>query len=252
MRSVAIYLLRPRKHARMRRLYRAFIEPGTLVFDIGAHVGDRTRIFAALGARVVALEPNPSLVPFLERTVGRRSGVTVVAAAVGARPGSATLHIARTNPTLSTVSADWARRMAELPAWGGYRADSQVRVPVTTLDALIERFGVPAFVKIDVEGTEDEVVAGLSQPIAALSFEAIPDRPEAALRTLERLESLGAYRYAFSVGESLRIEAWRNGDAMRRRILALPAGTIPGDVYVVSEEVYRNVLRNTHELLMPS
>ena len=44
-------------------------------------------------------------------------------------------------------------------------------VPVTTLDALIERHGVPSFVKVDAEGFEEEVLQGLSRSIKALSFE---------------------------------------------------------------------------------
>ena len=48
--------------AAMDALYRQFIEPGDLVFDIGAHVGDRVSSFRRLGARVVAVEPQALLI----------------------------------------------------------------------------------------------------------------------------------------------------------------------------------------------
>jgi 16S rRNA A1518/A1519 N6-dimethyltransferase RsmA/KsgA/DIM1 with predicted DNA glycosylase/AP lyase activity len=59
VRSLAIYRAIPLRQHRLRRLYRAFVARGDLVFDIGAHAGNRTRAFASLGCRVVAVEPQP-------------------------------------------------------------------------------------------------------------------------------------------------------------------------------------------------
>ena len=58
-RSLRIYHGDKERHAAMDRLYGAFLSPGDLAFDIGAHVGDRISSFRRLGARVVALEPQP-------------------------------------------------------------------------------------------------------------------------------------------------------------------------------------------------
>ena len=55
-RSLAIYRGQIRKRRRARAPYVEFVRPGGLCFDIGAHPGDRTGHFPALGARVVALE----------------------------------------------------------------------------------------------------------------------------------------------------------------------------------------------------
>ena len=70
-----------------------------------------------------------------------------------------------------------------------------MRVQVVTLQTLIERYGEPAFVKVDVEGFEAEVLAGLATPVRALSFEYLPATREIALDCLERLALLGRYRY---------------------------------------------------------
>jgi protein-L-isoaspartate O-methyltransferase len=63
VRSLGIYYgSRQRSRAAaMDALYRQFVKPGDLVFDIGAHVGDRVAAFRRLGARVVAVEPQPAL-----------------------------------------------------------------------------------------------------------------------------------------------------------------------------------------------
>lgn len=45
--------------ARRMAFYKQWIKPGDLVFDIGANIGNRTRVFADIGARVVAVEPLP-------------------------------------------------------------------------------------------------------------------------------------------------------------------------------------------------
>ena len=55
----------------MRRFYRPFVPAGGLAFDIGAHTGNRLHAFLALGARVVAVEPQPELVARLERRFGK-------------------------------------------------------------------------------------------------------------------------------------------------------------------------------------
>jgi hypothetical protein len=62
LRSLRIYYGDGKRRAAMDRLYGEFVRPGDLVFDVGAHVGDRIAAFRRRGARVVAVEPQPALV----------------------------------------------------------------------------------------------------------------------------------------------------------------------------------------------
>ena len=58
-RSLDVYYGDPARDAAMDKLYRGFLRPGDIAFDIGSHVGDRIGSFRRCGARVVALEPQP-------------------------------------------------------------------------------------------------------------------------------------------------------------------------------------------------
>jgi FkbM family methyltransferase len=240
-RSLAIYYGNPWRARRFRRLYAPFLGPGSLGFDIGAHVGNRVRCWRALGARVVAVEPQPDPLRVLALLYGRDPAVTLVPEAVGAAPGLAPLWISDRHPTLSTLSADWAAAVGQGRDFRGVRWRRAQDVPVTTLDALIQRFGTPDFVKIDVEGLEAEVLAGLGQPLPALSFEYLLAARERALACLDRLETLGDYRFNWSPGESHRLASphWLDAPGMRAVLSGHASLPGSGDVYAWRADVAR-------------
>jgi len=207
----------PGKHRRMRRRYGEFLGPGDLGFDIGAHVGSRVRAWRRLGARVIAVEPQPDFVRILRLFFGRDAGVTVVPVAVGARAGRARLALSTATPTVSSMSPDWIESVAADRSFARVRWDRSVEVEVTTLDDLIAVHGEPAFCKIDVEGFEVDVLAGLNRPLRALSFEYLPPAHDAALAALDLVERLGAaaggYVYNYSPIETMRLASERWLDA---------------------------------------
>jgi hypothetical protein len=156
-----------------------------------------------------------------------------VPAACGARSGTVTMHLNSTNPTVSTASSHFIQAAGGAAGWEGQRWDSAIEVPSTTLDALIAAHGVPAFTKIDVEGYEDAVLAGLSRPLPALSFEFTTIERQVALRCLDRLTSLGAYGFDVTLaeGQPLALGRWVSGAEMAEYLLALPHEANAGDVH---------------------
>lgn len=232
-RSIRIYHLDRAHHWAMDRLYRHFIRPGDLVFDIGAHVGDRVSSFRRLGARVVALEPQPGPARVIRFLHGRDPAVTLLPVAAGAKAGRLLLQVNSRNPTVSTASATFVANARGAPGWEGQEWDRSLEVEVVTLDELIQRFGIPAFIKIDVEGFEDQVLLGLSTPVRALSFEFTTIARAVAQRCLDRLSALAPYRFDYALGETqkLVLGRWVDAETMARILAELPHEANSGDVY---------------------
>jgi FkbM family methyltransferase len=233
LRSFVVYW-RPGRQRGLQELYAPLVEEGDLVFDIGAHLGDRTMAFVGLGARVVALEPQPLIARWLRRVVREHGRVTIREEAVGRERGTARLAVSQRTPTVSTLSARWQERVAEgNPGFERVRWDQAVEVPVVTLDELIETYGMPRFCKIDVEGHEPEVLAGLSSALPALSVEFVPGDLSATMACIKRLTQLGRYEYNVVVGEGRAFEwaRWQEPETVIVWLSEGASGSRSGDVY---------------------
>jgi FkbM family methyltransferase len=221
-------LLRPEAAAHrqhVRTFFSQFVNHDDLVYDIGANDGRYTGIFLELGARVVAVEPNPALAKILRE----RFRVEVEKLAVGAEPGFSELHLGEAD-ILSTLSTEWmdiARREQLSNKWNG----ETIAVSVSTLDSLVARHGVPRYVKIDVEGYEPEVLRGLSQAIAIVSFEVQGPALHMAADCVDILDRLAPYKFNVSPLDQHRLATeWLPGAQMLERLPAL-LGDGHGDVF---------------------
>jgi FkbM family methyltransferase len=234
-RSMWLYR-RPGRLRGLMQLYRPFVSRGDLVFDIGAHLGDRTRAFRRLGARVVALEPQPGLMQWLRRFHGSDDEVVLCARAVGERRGHARLALSETHPAVASLSAQWRREVSRHHSgFEAVRWPRSIEVDVVTLDDLIAAHGRPAFCKIDVEGHEAAVLEGLSEPLPALSFEFVAGALERADQCIDSLERLGSCRYNAVAGERREYlwSQWRPARAVREWLAAGAGGLASGDLYAI-------------------
>lgn len=235
IRSLRIYYCDSQRAEAMDRLYRGFVQPNDLVFDVGAHVGDRVASFRRLGAHVVAVEPQHAMTSVLRLLYGLSPKVTIEAVAVGREPGRARILINADNPTVSSVSAAFVEAAHNAPGWETQRWTNSAEIDVTTLDALIARHGRPAFIKLDVEGFEAEALQGLSQPVRALSFEFTTIQREVAFACIERCKALGYSRFNAALGESQALMSqWMAADEIARWLAELPQSANSGDVYAIA------------------
>ena len=234
LRSIAMYYWKPFNRRRLRKFYAQFVQKGDLCFDIGAHLGNRSDAWLQLGARVVALEPQPSCIHFLTKKFDKNNQFILVEKAVGQSSGTATLHISSLTPTVTTLAKkDW-RNMIDNETSYKVKWDKSVEVPVVTMDALINEYGIPAFCKIDVENLELEVLLGLSKAIPALSIEFFSKTMSRTIACIDHLETLALYEYNWSFGESQKMDAivWVDSNKAKSNLLSFDDERIPsGDLY---------------------
>jgi len=232
-RSLLIYHGIPFRKRRLAQFYRPFIQPNDLCFDIGSHVGNRLAAWTKLGANVVALEPQPHLMHFLQYWYGHRQDIILLQEAAGANPGEATMFVSTRNPTVTSLSQSWINKVRHEDSFARVKWDQKLEVKITTIDQLIQDYGVPAICKIDVEGYELQVLQGLSYPIPTISFEFIPAAIALAQDCVLRLSEIGNYRYNLSSGEryQMKLTTWLSANEM----LAIMSDSLrsgrSGDIY---------------------
>lgn len=218
----------------MLTFYRRFVSPGDVCFDVGANMGNRVKVFLELGAKVVAVEPQRRCAEMLQTGFGRHPDFTLLSVALGSEEGVAEMKISKEH-TLSSLSTEWIEAVQESGRFAQYSWDEVETVPITTLDSLVKQYGVPSFVKIDVEGFEFQVVSGLSVPLKSLSLEFTPEYIESTVKAIAHLASLGEIKLNYSVGESMTFvrEDWLSSEEMISLLRGLKIDNdVFGDVYI--------------------
>jgi FkbM family methyltransferase len=224
---------RTRSRGDMLAFYSQIVTEGDLCFDIGANVGDITEILVELGARVVCVEPQDTCLQHLRDRFGNNKHVIIVGKAVADSEGYSELYVCEDAPTISTMSSRWINegRFSHDYKWTARR-----RVPMTTLDALILLHGLPAFCKIDVEGSEKRVLDGLSRRIPLISFEFTREFFDDAKKCMNRLSSMGSVEINCSLGESMKFlfRTWVTPNELCEALCPMENQLLWGDIYAKS------------------
>ncbi len=217
----------------MAGFYRGVLPSGALVFDVGANVGVFSSVFASLGARVVAVEPNSDCVRHIQISYATQK-IEVIQAAVGSRNGLAVLNLSDERDDLSSLSQEWIGVMEREHTEYKDLWAKQVTVPLLTLDTLIEHYGVPDFIKIDVEGFEEFVLDGLSAQPPLLSFEFHAASPDVTMRCLDKsvFGPESAFNFAFGDPTRFELAGWVRREELKAILGRLEKRDKYGDVFV--------------------
>jgi FkbM family methyltransferase len=171
-----------------------------LIFDIGANIGNTVSQFNTVANKVICFEPNPILVNHLKNRFINDS-VIVDERGVSNKGGTQTFKISNAD-TISTLSEDWVTnsRFTESYIW-----DNHIQIETVTLDSIIEQYGIPDYVKIDVEGHEYELLTSFTKflPDTLFSFEWAEEQKSKIDLTMQHLNKLGYDSFAFTDADEI-------------------------------------------------
>ena len=203
-RSYFIYHCIPFRYLQSWNFYHTIIGHGSIVWDIGAHLGNRSRVWLNLGADVTAFEPHPACAALLENWFGSCPRFNLRRCALGSEAGEKILYLSDVHPTLSSVSADWVSRMEKHPRFERIKWNRQLRIEIVSAESEVRRRRLPEFVKIDVEGSERDVLEGFKELPRALCFEFLPADRQNAFGCISFLESRHQWHWNYVIGECFR------------------------------------------------
>jgi FkbM family methyltransferase len=212
-----------RKEVEFYRKVLRGLNKGSWIFDIGANQGHKSDVFLRLGARILAIEPDPSNQKILKQKFLdyrlKKKPVTIVGKAVSDKSGRATFLVDEPGSAKNTLNQKWADSLRSDPSRFGktlaFKGRSEVET--VTLEDLIHLYGKPYYVKIDVEGHEVNVLKGMQTAVPFLSFEVnLPEFREEAvecIRILDRMASGGDFNQTPDCSHGLVSEEWLSRDA---------------------------------------
>lgn len=196
--------------------YRSFLETNVeikTIFDVGANKGNKVNAFLKMGFRVYAFEPEHHSIETLEYRFARNPRVTIIKKGLSNEPGTLKMFITHSRSGLNTLSDEWMHSLknADENRWQkGHTYRNAYEVEVTTLDHCIQQFGLPYFIKIDVEGFELNVIRGLSQMPPFISFETnLPEFADHTIKIVEHLYQLDpTIEFNYSIEDRLELNKW--------------------------------------------
>jgi FkbM family methyltransferase len=172
------------------------VETPKLVFDVGMHEGEDTEFYLSRGCRVVGVEPNPEMLPFLQQKFSAqlKSGqLHIVDRAISRTVGTAELAVIDGRAIHSSISPRFIERSKRLGF--GMRFFEVQTIPITDI---LHEFGTPYYLKIDIEGMDlacVETLHGVPQRPRYVSFES-----SVTMATATREERFAEFAHLWVLG----------------------------------------------------
>lgn len=178
-----------------------------LIFDVGANKGHKSWIFSKLAEKVVMFEPDTNHLKILRMRFGHNHKFFIHDCALSSEAGESSYFYFKNNTGYNTLSE---KHINTVVTNRGLLENDTVhitKIRTDTLNNFILKYGVPDYIKIDVEGFELPVIQGLKKPVPLLSFEAnLPEFLNESLQILDYLEALLNSRCGFNYSVNNQLE----------------------------------------------
>ena len=158
-----------------------------MYFDIGANIGNWSRSNIPFCDKIIAVEASPITFSQLEYNCLNPNIVLLNYDVCNNNGNDITFYHADCN-VLSTINKEWLTAETSRFHNQPYR---EIVCKTITIDTLIEQYGMPELIKIDVEGGEYECIRSLTQKVALICFEWASETNDITLKSIDYLFSLG-------------------------------------------------------------
>lgn len=211
---------------KQKHFYSKLIKKNDLCFDIGANVGNKSKLFLSLKTKVIAFEPQSKCEEYLKKI--KNPNFEYYSFGIGSKNEIKELNLAN-----HIEVATFSDKMIDFYTTENLKWNRIEKVTVKKLDTLIEKFGLPDFCKIDTEGFEFEILSHLTYKIPMIEFEFTEAFILDTLKIIKLLNKENTlYNYNLNEKPKFELSNWITSNEMIQTINELPKKRLHGNIFV--------------------
>lgn len=210
--------------------YKTILNKNCLVFDIGANKGNKTDVFSLIANKVIAVDPDKSNIMKLNSRFKFNKKINIENVAVGQKSGSNMFYILDDGIEVNTMNPKW-KSIIENNSNNRFHEKrlfkKSFEVKTITLVELIEKYRLPDYIKIDVEGYEWSVIQGLTTIVPLISFECnLPEFLSETISCIEYLNEISSeYLFDIAIDNKFVFNNWVDKNEVQEKLISLTIGS---------------------------